>query len=559
MLPPSEQAPESATGLTPKTVVQAAQAMVATAHPLATDAGYRILQQGGSAVDAAIAVQLVLSLTEPQSSGLGGGAFLLFYDGSEVVALDGRETAPAAATPERFLDAQGRPLPFRAAAVGGRSVGVPGVMHMLGLAHQRYGALPWATLFQPALQLAYEGFPLSRRLHLLLAGDAYLGQSATARDYFYTTHGMPKAIGTVLRNPDYARTLEALATHGAEALYHGPLAENIVRAVRQHPTNPGDLTLADFATYRSLQRVPLRHTYGAWTLYGMPPPSAGGIATLQILSLLEPLALRQYAPLGLDSVHLFADAGRLAYADRGRYIADPAYVPVPVDGLLDAQYLAARRRLIRLTQSMGLAAPGMPPGASQRPFGDDHSFEYPSTSHVSIVDAQGRAVSMTTSIEAAFGSRIMVNGYLLNNQLTDFTFLPTEQGRPVANRLQPGKRPRSAMAPTLVFDAQGAFAASVGSPGGSAIINYVAQTLLALLEWQLNPQQAVNLPHYGSRNGPTELELGQGLEVLVSSLNARGHHIRLIESNSGLTAIQQTPHGYLGGADPRREGTVRGY
>lgn len=341
-----ERAPESATGFTAKTVVHAEHAMVATAHPLATDAGDAMLQQGGSAVDAAIAAQLVLSLTEPQSSGLGGGAFLLLYDGNEVVAFDGRETAPAAATPERFLDAHGRPLPFRAAAVGGRSVGVPGVMHLLSLVHQRYGKLPWAMLFQPALQLAHEGFYLSRRLHLLLAGDAYLGQSPTARGYFYDANGMPKAVGTRLRNPDYAQTLQTLATQGAEALYHGPLAENIVRAVRAHPTNPGDLTLADFAAYRTIQRQPLRHTYRDWTLYGMPPPSAGGLATLHILSLLEPFNLRQYAPLGLDSVHLFAEAGRLAYADRARYAADSAYVPVPVSGLLDPQYLATRRRQI---------------------------------------------------------------------------------------------------------------------------------------------------------------------------------------------------------------------
>ncbi len=559
MLPPPEHAPEHATGFTHKAVVQAPRAMIATAHPLATEAGLAILQQGGSAIDAAITAQLVLGLTEPQSSGIGGGAFLLLYDGTQVVAFDGRETAPGAATPARFLDAQGRPVPFREAVIGGRSVGVPGVLHMLDLAHRRYGRLPWAALFQPAIGLAEDGFPISRRLHLLLTLDTHLPQREPTRSYFYEADGRPKAIGTLLRNPDYARTLRLLASQGAAAFYHGPLVEAMVQAVRQHPVHPGDLHAADFAAYTAQQRVPLRQTYHDVTVYGMPPPSAGGLATLQILGLLERFHLQQYQPLAVESAHLFAEAGRLAYADRARYVADSAYVPVPVAGLLDRQYLAARSRGISLEHTLGIALPGEPPGAEAATLGDSWAPELPSTSHLSIVDAQGQVLSMTTSIEAAFGSRIMVNGYLLNNQLTDFAFVPTEHGRPVANRLQPHKRPRSAMAPTLVFDAQGAWQMAVGSPGGSTIINYVAQTLLAVLDWHMDPQQAVSLPHYGSRNGPTELERSQGLESLGLQLAARGHQVRLLDLTSGLAAIVKTPHGYVGGADPRREGTVMGY
>lgn len=533
--------------------------MIATANPLATEAGYDILRRGGSAVDAVIATQMVLGLTEPQSSGIGGGAFLLLYDGTRVVAFDGRETAPAAARPERFLDAHGQPLAHRDAAVGGRAVGVPGVLKMLAMAHRQYGRPPWATLLQPAVRLVDEGFPVSRRLHLLLAADPYLRQYEPARSYFYRGDGTPRAIGTRLRNPDYAHVLQLLAVQGAEAMYRGPLVAEMVRAVRAHPTHPGDLTAEDFAAYEARQRQPLRSTYRGYTVYGMPPPSAGGIAVLQILGLLERFELQQYAPLAVDSVHLFAEAGWLAYADRDRYAADGDMVAVAVAGLLDRAYLAARSQCIRLTQSLGVAPPGEPHGSQALCCGDDQALELPSASHISIVDAYGQALAITTSIEAAFGSRILVNGYLLNNQLTDFTFVPTVHGRPVANRVAAGKRPRSAMAPTLVFDQYGRFSLAVGSPGGSAIINYVAQTLMAMLDWQLDPPQAVSLPHYGSRNGATELEQGRNLEALVPQLLARGHQVVMCELPSGLSAIQNTAEGYVGGADPCREGTVVGY
>jgi len=419
--------------------------------------------------------------------------------------------------------------------------------------------LPWATLFQPAIRMAEEGFPMSRRLHLLLASDRYLRHVEPTRSYFYQADGTPKAIGTRLPNPDYAHVLTLIGTQGAEAFYRGQLVEDMVQAVRQHPTHPGDLSAADFAAYEAKQRRPLHSTYRGYTVYGMPPPSAGGIAVLQILGILEPFALQQYQPLAVGIVHLIAEAERLAYADRARYAADSDFVDVPVAGLLDRHYLAARSRLISMTQSLGIAQPGEPRHTPAPQFGDDHALELPSTSHISIVDAQGHALAMTTSIEAAFGSRIMVNGYVLNNQLTDFSFVPTEHGKPVANCIAARKRPRSAMAPTLVFDQQGQFTIAVGSPGGSAIINYVAQTLIAMLDWRLDPQQAVSLPHYGSRNGPMELEHGRHLEVLIPQLEARGHTVALIEMTSGLSAIRKTEYGYAGGADPRREGTVKGY
>jgi gamma-glutamyltranspeptidase/glutathione hydrolase len=554
-----EHAPENATGYTEKPLVHASQAMIITANSLATDAGLAMLQQGGSAVDAAIAAQMMLGLTEPQSSGIGGGAFLLLFDGINVVAFDGRETAPAAATPDRFLVAKSTPLPFRQAVVGGHSVGVPGVIKVLDLVHTQYGKLPWATLFQPAIHMAEAGFPIPPRLYRLLAAEPYLQAFEPARSYFYQADGTPKAIGMRLQNPAYAQVLRDLAEHGAAAFYRGPLVTDMVQAVSNHPTRPGDLTAADFAAYTAKQRAPVWSTYRGYTVYGMPPPSAGGIAVLQILGMLERFALSAYPPLAVDSVHVFAEAGRLAYADRARYLADNDFVAIPVAGLLDRHYLAVRSQRISQYTSLGVAPPGEPDYTRSAGLGDDHSLEFSSTSHLTIADAQGQVLTMTTSIEDVFGSRIMVNGYLLNNQLTDFSFVPTMHGKPVANRIEAGKRPRSAMAPMLVLDPHGRFTLAVGSPGGSAIINYVAQALVALLDWHLDPQQAVHLPHYGSRNGPTELEIGRNLEPLVPQLEARGHQVSLTELTSGLSVISKTDTGYAGSADPRREGTARGY
>lgn len=550
------------------TTVTAQRHMAAAAHPLATQAGLETLRAGGSAVDAAIAAQLVLALVEPQSSGLGGGAFLMHWDGRQVVAFDGRETAPLAADERLFLAADGKPMGFYEAAVGGRSVGTPGAVRLLETAHRRYGKLPWATLFEPAIRLSDSGFPMSPRLHTLLAAEKYLQNDPTAAAYFYTADGTPKAIGTTVRNPELAATLRAIAAGGADAFYSGAIATDIVRAVQSHP-NPGKLALTDLARYQVKLRKPICTDYKAWRVCGMPPPSSGGIAVAQMLGLFThrniavfpPDDAAQLAPRA-EAVHLFSEAGRLAFADRNLYVADDDFVPVNVAGLLDPAYLRQRAQLIG-PRSMGTAQPGVPPGSAVA-LAPDPSPLRVATSHISVVDGQGNAVSMTTTIEDAFGARVMVRGFLLNNQLTDFSFVPNVDGKPVANSAQPGKRPRSSMAPTLVFERQtGALVATLGSPGGSQIIGYVAKTLVGMLDWNLDIQQAIALPNFGSRNGPTELEKGRFDAGVVEALTARGHDVREIDMGSGLQGIVRVRlpdgrPGWAGGADPRREGVALG-
>lgn len=554
------QAPEAATGFAEHAQARGRHAMIVTATPLSTAAGLEMLRQGGSAVDAAIAAQAMLGLTEPQSSGIGGGAFMVLADRGQVTTFDGRETAPAAARPDRFQSAPGRDMPFYRAVVGGRSVGVPGVLAMLARAHAAHGRLPWSRLFGPAIRQAERGFPVSPRLYGLLAGERFLAADPVARRYFYRPDGMPWPVGTRLKNPDYARTLRQIARGGVRVFYQGTLARDMVRAANGHADNPGDLTLADFAAYRPVERAPVCGDYRGYRLCGMGPPSSGGVAVLQILGILQGFPLARMAPLSADAVHLFAEAGRLAFADRARYLADPAFAAVPVAGLLDPAYLAARRRLIDPARSMGQAEAGVPPGTAQQALGQDQAVERPCTTQIVVVDRHGQALSMTSSIEDAFGSRVMVpgRGFLLNNQLTDFSFSPVDNGRPVANRVEAGKRPRSAMAPMLVFAPDGRLWAATGSPGGSAIINYVAQTLIGLIDWHLAPRAVVALPHYGSRNGPTELEKGRGLDALAAALEARGHGVRQTDLTSGLAVILRTPQGWEGGADPRREGMAAG-
>jgi gamma-glutamyltranspeptidase/glutathione hydrolase len=531
--------------------------MVAAAHPLAAEAGAEALRAGGSAVDAAIAAQLVLGLVEPQSSGIGGGAFLLHWSESEkrVRSYDGRETAPAAAKPDRFLGPAGKPLAFMDAAVNGKSVGVPGVLRMLELAHKRHGRIAWAKLFQPAIRLAEQGFPMPPRLHRLLADESALRNVPAARALYYGADGRPRPVGATLRNPEYAATLRAIAAFGADAFYTGAIAEDMVRAVASH-ARPGDLALADLEGYRALEREPVCGPYRARRVCGMGPPSSGGVAVLQILGLLERTGFGRAPPSSVGAVHLFAEAGRLAYADRARYLADPDFVPQPVAGLLEPAYLDARAKLIG-ERSMGQAAPGVPRGATAA-LGTMPEQVASGTSHFSIVDARGDAVAMTSSIESAFGSRILVRGFLLNNQLTDFAFVPAESGRDVANRVGPGKRPRSSMAPTLVFDRHGRLEMVLGSPGGSAIINYVAKTLLAAIEWRSDAHIAAALPNFGSRNGPTEIERGTPYEALAPALREFGHEVRFIELTSGVHAVQRVPGGWRGAADPRRDGAARG-
>jgi gamma-glutamyltranspeptidase/glutathione hydrolase len=568
--------PEAASGFATKRAVQAHKFMVASANPLATDAGYEMLKRGGSAVDAAIAVQLVLTLVEPQSSGIGGGAFMLFFDNRKdtVTAIDGRETAPAAATDALFLGPDGKPLAFYEGVVGGRSVGVPGVVRLLEMAHAQYGKLPWADLFAPAIRLATDGFAVSPRLNALLASEQHLKKDPVAARYFYDAEGKPRAVGSVLRNPELAATLKTLASEGASAFYRGPIAKDIVAKVQGHPSNPGKLSLYDMVFYAPKQRQALCSDYRQWTVCGMPPPSSGGIAVAQILGIVQGSDIARakptrqadgtYAP-DAKAVHLFSEAGRLAFADRGLYVADPDFVAIPA-GLTAPAYLKERAALIG-DKSMGRATPG-DPGRLKTSRAPDQSPELPSTSHISVVDAAGNAVSMTTSIEDQFGARQMVRGFLLNNQLTDFSFVSSENGKPVANRVQPGKRPRSSMAPTLVFGKGrkpgelGELVLVTGSPGGSQIIGYVARTLLGTLDWELDIQQAISMPNYGSRNGPTEVEKGRMPAAVVEGLKARGHEVREIDMTSGIQGIaRSTAKGktvLTGGADPRREGTVRG-
>lgn len=556
--------PEATTGYVDKPGWSARSFAVAAANPLATDAGYQVLKAGGSAVDAAIAVQMVLTLVEPQSSGIGGGAFLLHWDGRRVQAYDGRETAPAAADEKLFLKPDGTPMAFYDAVVGGRSVGVPGTLRMLESAHREHGRLPWAKLFEPAIQLAEGGFKVSPRLYGLLRNEQHLRKDEAAARYFYKPDGDPRDVGMVVRNPALAEVFRQIATQGADAFYRGPIARDIVAKVRNHPTNPGTMTEEDLARYQAKKREPMCSDWKQYRLCGFPPPSSGHIAIAQMLGILQhtpPVAPLKDGLPSADFLHYYTEAARLAFADRAQYVADPDFVAPPAGSwysLLDPAYLRQRASLIG-AQSMKQAQhgrPGMTP-AAHAPQAEQPEY---GTSHISIVDAYGQAVAMTTTIEDQFGSRQMVRGFLLNNELTDFSLAPADaQGRPIANRVQAGKRPRSSMSPTLVFDkASGRLVMSAGSPGGALIIHYTAKTLLGTLEWGLNAQQAISLPNFGSTNGPTLLENKRFPAETLEALKARGHEIREMDMTSGLQAIQRTPTGWFGGADPRREGIVMG-
>jgi gamma-glutamyltranspeptidase/glutathione hydrolase len=551
--------PEPPSGWTPKKLAHAKEYMVAAANPLAVDAGVKMLERGGNAVDAMIATQLVLNLVEPSSSGIGGGAFLLYYDAKAkaIRAIDGRETAPAGASPALFQKEDGKPMAFIDARVGGRSVGTPGTPKLLEVAHARHGKLPWKVLFEPAIALAENGFPVSPRFHKLAGEDKGLEQEPAASKYFFEPGGQPRPVGSTIRNPEYAATLRAIAEKGADAFYAGEIAAAMVSAVRSH-RNPGTLSLEDLANYRVRDVEPLCGTYRAWRLCGMPPSSSGGIAVLQIMGALERFDMPNVRPGSTQAVHLVAEAERLAFADRGRYVADDRFTDVPVQGLVDRGYIASRSATIQAEKTMGKAEAGKPPGLKVA-LADDPVDEVMGTTHISIVDREGNAVSMTTTIESFFGSRIMVRGFLLNNELTDFNFLPVEEGLPIANSVAPGKRPRSSMAPFLVFDAKsGALDMTIGSPGGSLIIGYVAKALVGILDWKLDVQSAIDLPNFGSRNGPTEIEKGTELEGVQAALKSMGHEVRVIDMTSGLQGIRRVRGGWEGGADPRREGVARG-
>tara|TARA_Y100001968_G_scaffold331314_1_gene385607 strand:+ start:623 stop:2362 length:1740 start_codon:yes stop_codon:yes gene_type:complete len=564
--------PEVGSGFEEKPGWAADSFAVAAANPLATDAGYQVLKAGGNAIDAAVAVQMVLTLVEPQSSGIGGGAFLMHFDGADVQAYDGRETAPAAVTGELFME-DGEPLPFMEAVASGLSVGVPGTLRMLEQAHAEHGQLAWQELFTPAITLAEEGFAVSQRLHTSLANDEYLRENDLAQAFYYSADGEPLEVGTTLKNPALAAILRRIAEEGSAAFYEGEVAEDLVEQVQSHPVRPGKISLDDISGYQSLEREPLCTPWQQWEVCGFPPPSSGHLTIMQILGMLDQQPLLE-APLenGVTSsgwLHQFLEASRLAFADRGRYIADPDFVEAPGGDwslMLAPDYLGKRSELIG-EESMGENAEPGNPGELAVSFASQPEQPEYGTSHISIVDADGNAIAMTTTIEQAFGSRILADGgtdlpggYLLNNELTDFSFTPEVDGQPVANRVEPGKRPRSSMSPTLVFDQEtGALVASLGSPGGAAIIHYTARTLAAMRDWGLNAQEALSLPHAITLGGDVYLEEGRFPEEIIESLRERGHSVSERELTSGLQAIRRLEDGTLfGGADPRREGVVMG-
>ncbi len=537
-------------------VVEADTWMIAAAHPLAVEAGARVLRAGGTAADAMVAVQAVLGLVEPQSSGLGGGAFLLWHDGATgaITTLDGRETAPMSATPKLFLDEAGQPLDFFEAVVGGRSVGVPGTPALLAEAQRRWGRADWPVLFEDAIRLAEEGFAVSPRLASLVAGDAArLARFAATRAYFLP-EGQPIKAGETLRNPAYADTLRILAQEGAAPFYTGPIAADIVEVVQGAGDNPGTLSLADLAIYAVREREAVCAPYRAYEVCGMGPPSSGGVTVAQILGMLAPYDLAALGPESADAWRLVGDASRLAFADRGRYLADSDFVPVPVRGLLDPGYLRDRARLLQGQEALREVAPGTPEFDHALDWGDGKTLAQPATSHISIVDGYGNALSMTTTIENGFGSRLMVRGFLLNNELTDFSFASHEGGRPLANAVAPGKRPRSSMAPTILRrDGQPVLV--LGSPGGSRIIGFVAKTIIAWADWGMDVQQAVALPHLVNRFGRYDVE--PGAARLAPALAELGYEVEMQAMTSGLHAIDLTAR-LAGGADPRREGLAYG-
>lgn len=555
--------PEEATGRARNEAVRAETMMVVAANPLAAEAGFRMLKEGGSAVDAMIATQLVLNLVEPQSSGIGGGAFLVYYDSEsgETVTYDGRETAPLEAGPDLFLSDTGEALSFWDAVVGGLSVGTPGTVRLLAAAHADHGILEWSRLFQPAIELAENGFEVSPRLAGLLSGDSAerLRTYPRARDYFFPG-GEPLQVGDTLKNPEFAETLRAIAEGGAAAFYTGPIAEDIVNTVRNAEGNPGLMALEDLERYKVVERPPVCALYRSYDVCGMGPPSSGGLTVGLTLGILNHFDMAGFGPDTVDGWHLFAEASKLAYADRDLYMADSDFVRMPTAGLLDPAYLTVRAQLVSLDSAQETpVAAGNPPWTDAVRYGADASHEQPGTSHIAIVDAGGDVLSMTTTIESGFGSNLMVRGFLLNNELTDFSFEPVNDGRPVANRVEPGKRPRSSMAPTIVFDQAGEPFLAIGSPGGSRIIPYVAGTIIGVIDWDLNVQEAINLGHVTNRNGDTDLEAGTEAEALAEGLTARGHTINVRDLTSGLHGIQFMEDGtLLGGADPRREGLAIG-
>ncbi|WP_318476039.1 gamma-glutamyltransferase [Photobacterium leiognathi] len=539
-------------------LVKGKEWMIAAANKYASEAGADVLSKGGSAVDAMITAQLVLGLVEPQSSGIGGGGFLVYWDNdnNQMTTFDGRETAPFAATPRLFQDNQGKPLKFYDAVVGGRSVGTPGTIKLLWRSHQQYGKLAWKSLFLPAIKLAKDGFIVSPRLAAMIEQDAqHLSRFLETKAYFFDNDGNPIKAGTKLTNPAYASTLRQIADYGPKAFYQGDIARDIVEAVQQAEGNPGVLNTMDLASYSVKQREPICAPYRQYQVCGMGPPSSGALTLGQILAMLNHYPLAKLGADNVESWRLIGDASRLAFADRSRYMADNDYVPMPTRGLLDPTYIAQRAALLQGKQALTKVEPGSPPWDHAQKQTSNEAIELPSTTHLSIVDKEGNVVSLTSTIENSFGSRLMVRGFLLNNELTDFSFRSQIDGVPVANRIEPGKRPRSSMTPTIVMkDNQPVL--TIGSPGGSQIIGYVAKTLVAYLDWGMDLQQAINLPNMNNRFGTFELEQNTAATAWAPKLEKLGYKTQIKDLNSGIQAISIAPEQLTGAADPRREGKV---
>ena len=554
-------APEIATGFEQKQSAVGAQIMAVTAHPEATKAAYDVLMKGGTAADAAIAAQLVLGLVEPQSSGLGGGAFALYYDAAskKVISFDGRETAPESAGEYLFVDSDGKPMPFYEAALGGRSVGVPGLPAMMEMMHERHGRMVWSDLFSSAINLAQKGFTVTPRLHKMLKAEkTQFSHDVKTKLYFFPDTNTPVAEGDVLNNLFYAQTLKTLAENGVNSFYQGKIAENIVVKVREAAQNPGLISLEDMASYKAVVRNPVCDSYRRYQICSMAEPSSGGLTLIHILKLLERFDLAAWGADSPKSWHVIAEASRLAFADRNKYMADPDFVKTPGLDLLTNRYVQERTYLISTEAPFQNVFAGAPPSMREMPkTGSDVYQRPPSTTHISIVDRYGNIVSMTSSIESAFGSHLMVDGFLLNNQLTDFSFKPVDdEGKPITNRVEGGKRPRSSMTPTIIFDPEGKPFMVIGSAGGSRIIGFVLQRIIAAIDWGIDVEQSIAMPHVLHRGKKLEVE-ETGVRF-AEPLKNIGHPVQVGPMNSGLTAIQFKNNQMIGVADPRREGIALG-
>ena len=553
-----DREPEADTGKTVKQAVQSEQYMVVAANPYASRAGKEILEKGGSAIDAAVAIQAMLTLVEPQSSGIGGGAFILYWDNKnkQLHTFDGRETAPQNATPYIFIE-DGKSMRWIDAVVGGKAIGVPGVLKALEMAQKEFGKLKWQDLFDDAIKTSREGFTVSPRLERLVKLDVHPGlNNFKSSQAYFKPNGQALQEGMTKTNEQLAITLSNIAQQGTDYFYKGKLAEKIAEAARTTSINPGFMTAEDLENYEAKKRAPICAIYRSKNVCGMAPPSSGGITVYQILKMLEQHDLRKYGPNSKEFIHLFSQSSALAFADRNQYIADTDFTNLPALSLINSTYLSERAGHVGLNKPFTKVEAGTP--YLNAMVGDDHTAELPSTSHFSIVDKEGNAISMTTSIEFMFGSGVMVDGFLLNNQLTDFSLSPSKNGYQALNRVEPNKRPRSSMSPTMVFNDKGELELIIGSPGGSRIIDYVAQTIINVVDFNMNIQEAINAPRVTNRNDYTALEKGTRLPELQADLEKHGHSVRVLDLNSGLHGIQLIDGKIFGGADPRREGTAVG-